>query len=75
MIKSIERIVSNPNVCSGKACIKGTRIPVHIILDLLAAGESFEGIKRAYPNVTDDDIKACLNYASVLADEEAGITA
>lgn len=75
MIKSIERIVSNPNVCSGKACIKGTRIPVHIILDLLAAGESFEGIKRAYPNVTDEDIKACLNYASVLADEEAGITA
>lgn len=71
MIKSIERIVSNPNVCSGKACIKGTRIPVHVILDLLAAGESFEGIKRAYPNVTDEDIRACLNYASVLADEEA----
>lgn len=74
MNKSIERIVSDSKVCSGKPCIKGTRIPVHIILDLLAAGESFEGIKRAYPNITDKDIKACLNYAAILADEEAGVT-
>lgn len=70
-----DKIMYDPNVCSGKPCIKGTRIPVHIILDLLAAGENFEGIKRAYPNISDDDIRACLSYASVLADEEAGITA
>lgn len=75
MNKLIERIVSDPNICSGKPCIKGTRIPVHIILDLLAAGENFEGIKKVYPNITDEDIRACLNYASVLADEEAGVTA
>lgn len=75
MNKFMERIVSDPNICSGKSCIKGTRIPVHIILDLLAAGENFEGIKKAYPNITDEDIRACLNYASVLADEEAGVTA
>jgi uncharacterized protein (DUF433 family) len=75
MNKSIERIVSDPKICSGKPCIKGTRIPVHIILDLLAAGESFKGIKKAYPNITDEDIKACLNYAAILADEEAGVTA
>ena len=74
MNKVIERIVSNPTICSGKPCIKGTRIPVHIILDLLAAGESFEGIKKAYPNITDEDIRACLLYAAVLADEEAGVT-
>jgi uncharacterized protein (DUF433 family) len=73
MDKFIERIVSDPEVCSGKPCIKGTRIPVHIILDLLAAGEDFEGIKKAYPNITDEDIRACLSYASILADEEAGI--
>ncbi|OGW36876.1 MAG: hypothetical protein A2Y97_06425 [Nitrospirae bacterium RBG_13_39_12] len=73
--KLIERIVCDPKICSGKPCIKGTRIPVHIILDLLAAGESYEGIKRAYPNITDKDIRACLIYASVLADEEAGVTA
>lgn len=33
------------------------------------------GIKKAYPNITDDDIRACLNYASILADEEAGVPA
>ena len=75
MNKLIERIVCDPKICSGKPCIKGTRIPVHIILDLLAAGESFERIKKAYPNITDEDIRACLNYASVLADEESGVTA
>ncbi|MBI5748250.1 MAG: DUF433 domain-containing protein [Nitrospinae bacterium] len=75
MNTSIEGIVSDPKICSGKPCIKGTRIPVHIILDLLAAGESYEGIKKAYPNITDEDIRACLLYASILADEEAGVTA
>jgi len=73
MYKLVERIVSDPKICSGKPCIKGTRIPVHIILDLLAAGENFEGIKKAYPNITDEDIRACFSYASILADEEAGI--
>lgn len=68
-----DRIVCDPKICSGKPCIKGTRIPAHIILDLLAAGESNEKIKIAYPNVTDEDIRACLHYASILADEEAGV--
>ncbi|PIS36106.1 MAG: antitoxin [Nitrospirae bacterium CG08_land_8_20_14_0_20_52_24] len=75
MGKFIERIASDSRVCSGKPCIKGTRIPVHMILDLLATGESFEGIRKAYPNITDKDIRACLAYASILADEEAGSTA
>ena len=75
MSKLIERIVSDPNVCSGKPCIKGTRIPVHIILDLLAAGENFDGIKKAYPDITDADIRGCLNYGAMLADEEAGVSA
>ncbi len=65
MKKLVERIVLDPKICSGKPCIKGTRIPAYIILDLLAAGESFGGIKKAYPNITDDDIKACLNYAAI----------
>jgi len=70
----IDRIVSDPNICSGKPCIKGTRIPVHIILDLFAAGDDFAGIKKAYPNISDDDIRACLRYAAMLADEEVAIT-
>ncbi len=68
-----DRIVCDPKICSGKPCIKGTRIPAHIILDLLAAGEGNQNIKRAYPNINDEDIRACLYYASILADEEAGV--
>jgi len=68
-----ERIASNPHICSGKPCIKGTRIPVHIVLDLLAAGEDFDGIKKAYPNIEDADIRACIKYAAILAEEEAGV--
>lgn len=75
MSANIERIISDPKICSGKPCIKGTRIPVHIILDLLAVGEDLDGIKKAYPNITNEDIRACLNYAAILADEEAGVTA
>jgi len=41
-----DRITSCPRICSGKPCIKGTRIPAHTILDLLAAGESYEGVRR-----------------------------
>ncbi len=74
MNRLLNRIVCNSKICSGKPCIKGTRIPVHIILDLLAAGEDYCGIQNAYPNITDEDIKACLMYASMLADEEAGVT-
>jgi uncharacterized protein (DUF433 family) len=68
-----ERISSDPAVCSGKPCIKGTRIPVHIILDLLAADEPIEGVLRAYPNLTREDILACIKYAAMLAEEEAGV--
>jgi uncharacterized protein (DUF433 family) len=68
-----DRITSDPRICSGKPCIKGTRIPVHIILDLLAAGENYEGIRRVYPHITDDDIRACISYAASLAEEEAGV--
>ena len=68
-----ERIKIDPAICTGKPCIAGTRIPVHIILDLLAADESTAGILRAYPGLSPDDIKACLQYAADLAEEEAGI--
>lgn len=73
MERLLDRITSNPKICSGKPCIKGTRIPVHIILELLGAGEDYRGIKKAYPNISDKDIRACLMYAAILADEESGI--
>jgi uncharacterized protein (DUF433 family) len=55
------RVASDPGVCSGKPCIRGTRIPVHIVLDLLAADESVGNILAAYPNVTRDDVRACID--------------
>jgi uncharacterized protein (DUF433 family) len=68
----LDRISSDPAICSGKPCIKGTRIPVYLVLDLLAADEDEAGILQAYPNLTRRDIKACLKYAAGLAEEEAG---
>ena len=65
-----ERIVSDPNICGGEPCIKGTRIPVHIILSHLAAGDDFNTILKNFPRITIEDIKACLEYASYLATEK-----
>jgi len=73
MKELLKRITCDPLICSGKPCIKGTRIPVHMILDLLAAGEEYTGIKSAYPSIGDEDIKAAVAYGSFLADDEAGI--
>jgi uncharacterized protein (DUF433 family) len=66
----IDRIIVDPAICHGKPCIKGTRIPVFVILDSLAAGMTYEEIKAEYPPVKDEDIRACIQYASVLAHEE-----
>lgn len=63
-----DRISVDPAVCHGKACIKGTRIMVSVILDNLAAGETSEQIQRGY-RVTDEDIQAALHYAAALANE------
>ncbi len=69
-----KRIASDSAVCSGKPCIRGTRIPVHVVLDLLAAGESYEGVLEAYPTIEREDVLACISYAAALAEEEAGVT-
>ncbi len=69
----MQRITVDPAVCSGKPCVRGTRIPVHIVLDLLAADEGYEGIQKAYPNIKRDDILACIRYAASLAEEESGV--
>ncbi len=68
-----DRVVSDPAVCSGKPCIRGTRIPVHIVLELLAADETVENVLRAYPNIAREDVRACIRHAATLAEEEAGV--
>jgi uncharacterized protein (DUF433 family) len=58
-----ERIVTNPDVMVGKPVIKGTRITMEFIIDLLANSWSHEQILQNYPHITNDDIIACLQYA------------
>ncbi len=64
------RISVDSTVCHGKACIKGTRVMVSVILDSLAEGLSIEEVLKQYPKLTKQDVKAALEYASILAREE-----
>ena len=68
-----DRISADPKICYGKPCIKGTRIPVYIILELLAGDTSPNEILREYPHLTKEDIKAAINYAAKLATEEISV--
>ncbi len=61
-----ERISINPDVCHGQACIKGTRIPIHQIVLMLANGDTIDDLLKAYPTITRADILACLEYAETL---------
>lgn len=65
-----DRIVSNPAVMGGQICIKGTRIPVSVVLDNLAAGLSEAEIIASYPSLVGDDVRAALHYAAELAHEQ-----
>ena len=58
------RITSDPEVCGGEPCIAGTRIPVHIILSHLAAGDSVDTLLKEFPRIQKQDIDACLEYAA-----------
>ena len=66
----MRQIIINPNICHGKAHIKDTRIPVHIILDRLAAGETHKNILRSYTQFNEEDILSCIYYAAKIATEE-----
>jgi uncharacterized protein (DUF433 family) len=65
----LERLNADPAVLGGLVCIKGTRIPVTLILDALAAGETIEDLLRGYPTLTRDDVYAALAYGAKLAHE------
>ena len=70
MYAMLERITIDPAVCHGQACIKGTRIPVHQIVSMLAHGDTIEDLLEEYPSLSREDILACLEYAAFLAEEE-----
>ncbi|NCP15844.1 DUF433 domain-containing protein [bacterium] len=65
-----ERIVIDPKILVGKPVIKGTRLAVEFIVDLLAQGWSEAEILRNYPGLTHEDVAACLNYASSILKAE-----
>jgi uncharacterized protein (DUF433 family) len=65
-----ERIVADPKVLAGKPVIKGTRIAVEFVLDLLANGWPEPEILQSYPRLTHEDIQACLSYATDLIKSE-----
>lgn len=64
-----DRIATDPKVCHGKACIRGTRIFVSVVLDNLASGRSADEIVADYPSLTTEDVRAALAYAAELAHE------
>jgi uncharacterized protein (DUF433 family) len=71
-----EHITIDPNVCHGKPCIRGTRIMVSNILNLLAHGATVEEVLLGYPKLTREDVHAALAYAeAVIEDEEVILTA
>jgi uncharacterized protein (DUF433 family) len=64
MADLLDRITINPNQCGGRPCIRGMRIRVSDVLDLLAAGQSLEEILESFPYLEMDDVAACLRYAA-----------
>ncbi len=65
----LERITVDPEVMVGKPIIKGTRIPIETILRLLVHGKSKEEIKESYPRISNEDITACLLFATKTLDD------
>ena len=69
MNKLLERISVDPHVCFGKPCIRGTRVWVSLILDLLADGMSMTDILHEYPQLKEEDVRAAIAYGAEMARE------
>lgn len=65
-----DRVAIDPNICHGQACVKGTRIPVHQIVRMLANGDTIEDLLAEYPSLQREDVLACLDYAASPAEEQ-----
>jgi uncharacterized protein (DUF433 family) len=70
----LDRTVVDPNILAGKPVIKGTRIPVYLIVELIATGMNTKNLLKEYPELKEDDIKAALLYASKLLEKEITVT-
>lgn len=65
-----ERISIDAAICHGQACVRGTRIPVHQVVRMLANGDTVDDLLNEYPSLIRADIMACLEYAAELAEEQ-----
>ncbi len=69
-----EHIEANPDILYGKPVIKGTRIPVDLLLEKMSYGQGFQEIIQSYPDLKEDDLYACLAYATSLIRNEMSIS-
>lgn len=67
-----DRITFEPAIMGGRACIRGMRMTVSLVVNLVANGMSTEDIVREYPELEAEDVRQALQYASALANEEIG---
>ena len=64
-----DHITVDPSICHGKACIRGTRVMVSVVLDNLAAGAGVDEILKSYPSLTQEQVRAAMAYAADLASD------
>ncbi|MGA3025675.1 MAG: DUF433 domain-containing protein [Bryobacteraceae bacterium] len=69
-METTDRIEINPAICGGKPVIRGTRIMVRNILGMVAGGYTIDKIVASYPDLSDEDVKAALEYAARVVDED-----
>lgn len=65
-----ERIIVDPKVMAGKPVVKGTRIPVYVILEAIEAGQTIKEVTEAYPDLDEGDVKAAIRYATEIVERE-----
>jgi uncharacterized protein (DUF433 family) len=70
----LDRIIQDPNILVGKPVVRGTRIPVELVLAKLAANPDVQELLADYPRLTIDDVKACLAYAERLVEQQQKAT-
>lgn len=70
-----DRIGSDPDILGGKPAVKGTRIPVELVLGWLAQGWTHEMLLQSYPQLSNDDILACLAFAAEMLRDEQYVAA
>lgn len=65
-----DRIIADPKILAGKPVVKGTRIPVYVILEAIEAGKTVEEIPETYPDLDEKDVKAAIRYATEIVERE-----